>query len=244
MSIKSNVSEAKQQTLQELGKLRDEAKVRLHLLSLEARQRWDEMEAAVLSLEQRASQDGGRAAELLSENVRTLTRSLSNFIASEMSAREGLSTSVRSVMSSDVRGCAPEDSLNHAAHMMWEGDCGIVPVLQEGLLVGLLTDRDVCMATYTQGKAPTELSVGGAMSQQIYGCSPDDSLGSALSLMAAHRIRRLPVLTAQRQLAGMLSLADIIRFARRAGNPGLDGTILDCLAAISTRNEAHSAAAE
>ncbi len=244
MSIKSEVVDAKKRALGELTTLRDEARVRIHLLSQEARQRWDELETAVDALEQRASQEGERAAEVLGESARKLSHTLSQFVTSQMVGTNGVATSVRSIMTGNVRTCSPSDSLSGAAQVMWEADCGVVPVVDEGRVVGLLTDRDICMATHFRGRGPEELRVGNAMSKQVYSCSGDDSIGSALSAMAEHGVRRLPVLTSEGHLAGIVALADVARHARALTNSGLDSALLEAVGTLSKRHEAPALAAE
>jgi CBS-domain-containing membrane protein len=109
----------------------------------------------------------------------------------------------------------------------------------------LVTDRDICMATYTQGKPPAEIRVGDMMSKGIYTCAPDEPVGSALSLMAQHRVRRLPVAGKDGHLVGVLTLADIARWARVAPAPEVEAALSETLADISRRSlDAVPAAAE
>ena len=82
------------------------------------------------------------------------------------------------------------------------------------------------------------------MSSQVYGCGPDDSIGDALGLMAQQRLHRLPVLSGEGQLVGILALADVARFARSAGNAQVDTALAETLGAISKRSEVLAAAAE
>lgn len=244
MSIKNEVISARQKALQGLLLARDEAKLRLHLLSLEARQRWDEIEPAIVAIEQRAAQEGERASEALNEKIRQMGQQLRELVVDQMTGSAGLLTNVRSVMSSKVCSCSLEDSLNRAAQLMWEGDCGIIPVTDQGKVVGLVTDRDICMASYTQGRRLGDMSVASAMSQQVFSCAPDDSIGDALAVMAEKRIRRLPVLAGNGELVGMLTLTDLARFARSAGSAHVDAALAETLGAISKRNEVLQAAAE
>ncbi|MFI5315313.1 MAG: CBS domain-containing protein [Myxococcota bacterium] len=121
---------------------------------------------------------------------------------------------VEDLMNKDVRACKADDSMNEAARVMWEIDCGFVPVVAadgSGRVVGVITDRDVCMASYTRGVSLHELRVSEAMSASVRACSPGDSLSSAEAEMGAGRVRRLPVVDAAGQLLGILSLADIAR---------------------------------
>lgn len=106
-----------------------------------------------------------------------------------------------------------DQSLADAAGLMWQHDCGILPVVQgdDSRVVGMLTDRDICMATWSRGKAPAELCVSDAMSQGVVHCSEGDSLGRAEAIMQSNQLRRLPVLDGEDRVIGILSLADIAR---------------------------------
>ncbi len=77
---------------------------------------------------------------------------------------------VSDLMTTAVKSCVIGDSLQRAAQLMWENDCGVVPVLDgEGRVVGMITDRDICMAAYTHGQALWQLPVSGAMAKQVHG---------------------------------------------------------------------------
>jgi CBS domain-containing protein len=123
------------------------------------------------------------------------------------------SAKVETLMSQEVRTCRPTDSLHFAARLMWDHDCGCVPIVDENLVIGMLTDRDICMAAYMQGRSLPELTVEGAMSKHVYFCHPDDLLSEAEQIMAGHRVRRLPVLDKGGRLVGILSLSDLAREA-------------------------------
>lgn len=136
-------------------------------------------------------------------------------------ARKGDSAGMRveQVMTPNVEACRPGDSLDAAARIMWGRDCGCVPVVEpaggSARLVGIITDRDVCMAAYTQGRALPEIDVRSAMATQVYSCRPRDSLAGALKVMEKHQLRRLPVVDQDGRLVGLLSLADAAREAAR-----------------------------
>ena len=88
---------------------------------------------------------------------------------------------VSDLMTREVRTCHQHDSLNRAAQLMWENDCGAVPVVDSDLkVIGMLTDRDICMAAYTQGKRLDEIPVVTAMSRQVVRCLPSASVGEEL----------------------------------------------------------------
>jgi len=116
----------------------------------------------------------------------------------------------RDLMTKDVKTCSPTDTLTHAARIMWDHDCGCVPVVgADATVAGMITDRDVCMATYTQGRAPADIRVETAMSHEIYGCAPDDSIEVIEATMQRHQVRRLPVLNRDKRLVGVIALADL-----------------------------------
>jgi CBS domain-containing protein len=112
--------------------------------------------------------------------------------------------------------------LSEAARLMWECDCGALPVLDEEQTVrGMITDRDVCMATWMQRSAPQDLAVSGAMSERLYSCSPTDTLSTAEGLMRSKQVRRIPVLSDDGHLLGILSLADIVKATGFSSDMGL-----------------------
>lgn len=122
-------------------------------------------------------------------------------------------------MRKEVRACRPFDSLNHAAQILWESDIGTLPVVAEdgsNRLVGIVTDRDICMAAYTQGGSLSSLSVESAMAHSVKACTPMTTLEEAAHEMAEAQVHRLPVVDGSRQLLGMLSLTDLAREAARS----------------------------
>lgn len=120
---------------------------------------------------------------------------------------------VEQLMSRTVATCRPDDPLTTPARIMWERDCGVVPVTvsEDGgqRVVGMVTDRDVCMAAYTQGRPLTEIPVSTAMSRGVRSCGTKDTITNALRLMAAGQVHRLPVLDDAGYLVGIISFADV-----------------------------------
>lgn len=117
---------------------------------------------------------------------------------------------VEQIMTRNVKTCRPEDTLETAAQMMWDGDCGFVPVEGEGSqLAGVITDRDICMAALFAREPLANLEVGKAMSREVCSCRSYDSIDVAEKLMQARQVHRLPVTDAGGQLVGVLSLNDI-----------------------------------
>ena len=125
---------------------------------------------------------------------------------------------VRDVMTSQPATCAPTDHLSAAALHMWSNDCGMLPVVEAGRTVGVITDRDIAMAVAMKGRKPRAVTVGEVATGQLWACSPDDEVSKALDVMREHRVRRLPVIE-DGMLAGVLALNDVALEARaKAGS--------------------------
>jgi CBS domain-containing protein len=146
---------------------------------------------------------------------------------------------VEQIMARPVQCCRPEDTLAHAARLMWDHDCGCLPVVSgDGVtcVVGVITDRDICMHALFQGKGLQQLRVSDAMARQVQVCHPAESLADAENRMRQARIRRLPVVDEHDALVGMISLADLAQEAvreRSAAAPEVTETeVGDTLAAI------------
>jgi len=119
---------------------------------------------------------------------------------------------VSDVMTPLVYSCSLGDTLDRPARLMWEHDCGAIPVLDERQhTVGMITDRDICMAAYIQGRPLAHIAVASAASKHVYSVLPGAPLSEAHHLMKMHRVRRLPVVDIGGNLVGMLSLADVLR---------------------------------
>jgi CBS domain-containing protein len=123
---------------------------------------------------------------------------------------------VEQVMCRNTKTCRSSDSLDRAAQLMWENDCGCVPIVDdEGRGVGMITDRDVCMAAYTQGGSLAHLCVGTAMAHDLRSCRATDTIAQAENIMRAAQVRRLPVVDPEGHVIGLLSLNDVVREAAR-----------------------------
>lgn len=130
---------------------------------------------------------------------------------------------VEQLMTRPVWTCEPSDSLDVAAQLMWDHDVGCVVVQHHGQVVGVITDRDICMGGYTTGLAFHEIAVGRSMAIEPTVIDARASVDAAVRLMREKRIRRLPVVDAAQRLVGVLSLNDVAReAARQLGRPGLD----------------------
>ncbi|MCB9896725.1 MAG: CBS domain-containing protein [Planctomycetes bacterium] len=118
---------------------------------------------------------------------------------------------VTDVMTAVVDAASPADSLTRVAHVLWERDCGVVPVLDvDGRPLGMLTDRDACMASFMSGRPLHEIAVSDVLPErEVVTIAADASLDAAHELMRVHQVRRLPVVDAAGVCVGVLSLADL-----------------------------------
>lgn len=149
---------------------------------------------------------------------------------------------IEQIMTRPVQSCRPEDSLARAAELMWKYDCGSLPVLGgDGTVrvVGMITDRDICMCAWSQGKPLADLRVATAMSKQAYVCRPGDTPADAERIMREAQVRRLPVIDEDDTLVGVISMADLAEEAAReraASSPSVtEAEVGDTLAAITKR---------
>ena len=125
---------------------------------------------------------------------------------------------IQSIMTKDVATCGPHTDLAAVATLMWQRDCGIVPVVGEaGSVVGVITDRDICIAA------------SDAMSHPVHACMAGDDVSEALSVMKQFRVRRLPVIDKSGMLKGVVSMNDLVTAAGRAKGPAAK----DVLATLS-----------
>ena len=117
---------------------------------------------------------------------------------------------VQDVMISPARSCTPDAAIVDAARTMWENHCGALPVLDEkGGPVGIVTDRDICMALVRKNRFPARIAVREVMTPYPFICQPQDSVAEALAIMAENRVQRLPVVNAEGQLVGIVSISDV-----------------------------------
>ncbi|WP_447976679.1 CBS domain-containing protein [Candidatus Nitrospira bockiana] len=149
---------------------------------------------------------------------------------------------VKEVMTREVQCCGPHTNLMEAAKMMWDRDCGVLPVVNtEVKVLGMITDRDICMSVATKNRAPADITVWDTISQNLKTCAPDachpnDDVREALHTMAAQQVRRLPVIDEDGILQGVLSITDLIRRVDDATEHKRSLTcpdILDALKAIA-----------
>src|SRR5579872_1004208 len=153
---------------------------------------------------------------------------------------------IEAIMKRDVKVCNQDDNLSRAAGLMWDNDCGCVPVAAtdgNGAIVGMLSDRAICMAAYTQGKCLSDIPVAVAMARSVLSCKPSDDLALAEAMMREARIHRIPVVDENGALQGIVSLTDIACNALTLGEGkvaiGTQAEVTRTLAAIRAPRGGH-----
>lgn len=116
---------------------------------------------------------------------------------------------LKDVMTRDVEIVETDMTLQEAASRMDELDVGVLPVREGDQLVGMLTDRDITVRAVAAGRDPRQAKVGEIMSPDLVYCYEDQDVKDAAQMMAVHQIRRLPVLSRDQQLVGIVSLGDL-----------------------------------
>ena len=138
---------------------------------------------------------------------------------------------IKDIITTDVRTCSPGTNLAAAAALMLDGDCGILPVVDKGKLVGIVTDRDMYIALATRNTLASHVTVGDVARKQVFTCGPDDDVHAALAAMKQHRVRRLPVEGFGGTVQGIVSMNDIL-LAAGTRKPVRNDEVVDTLRAI------------
>jgi len=125
---------------------------------------------------------------------------------------------VLEVMTRPPVTCDPTAGLVACARKMWDGDFGFLPVVSErGQVVGVVTDRDICMAVAMQDRRPSEIPVREVMTRDAHCCTVDDTVDAVMRVMQDKQIRRMPVTDSEGVLRGIVSINDL---ALAVGEPG------------------------
>jgi CBS domain-containing protein len=148
---------------------------------------------------------------------------------------------VKDIMTPKPKTASRRMTLAEAAQLLWAADCGILPVVEEGKLVGVVTDRDMYIALGTRNKRASQITVGEVARDTVWGCGPEEDVHAALSTMTERRVRRLPVV-AGGSLVGVISLNDLVRVAGTK-EPVRNEEIVDTFRAICAHPALAGAAA-
>jgi CBS domain-containing protein len=118
---------------------------------------------------------------------------------------------VKELQTSNVKTVSPDTDLAVVAKLMWEGDCGAVPVVTDDRkVIGMITDRDICIAAATRAKPPAEIRAGDVITNHgVHAVKQDDDVRVAMRTMRKHKVRRLPVVDREQRLAGIVSINDL-----------------------------------
>jgi CBS domain-containing protein len=130
---------------------------------------------------------------------------------------------VSEIMTKNPACCWPSSSTLSTALLMQEGDTGIVPVIQDPFtprLVGVVTDRDLCLHVIAAGRDPASTWISGCMTEDPFCCTEQDDVSHALELMNTHQVRRLPVVNEKHEIVGLLSLSDLV------GKAGIEAGVI------------------
>lgn len=121
---------------------------------------------------------------------------------------------VKDVMVRTPAYCDPDTNLGAAIEILWNRDCGILPIVNaQEKVIGVVTDRDLCIALGTRNQLPGEITVSQVASGKVFACKPDDNIRTALATMAQEKVRRLPVIDFDGKLLGILSMDDVVLHA-------------------------------
>jgi CBS domain-containing protein len=118
---------------------------------------------------------------------------------------------VQDVMMRTPASCTPETNLGAAVEMLWNRDCGILPIVDaRQKVIGVVTDRDLCVALGTRNRLPGRVTVGEVAKGEVYACRAQDDIHVALQTMAQYKVRRLPVVDRDGVLEGILSMDNVV----------------------------------
>ena len=149
---------------------------------------------------------------------------------------------ISEIMTTEIKKATPDNTLADIAAMMRDEDVGALPVVQDGELRGIVTDRDIVVRAIAEGKEPTTTTVQEVLSQELESVEPDDDVEDAADLMASRQIRRLPVVQ-RGKLIGMVSLGGIaVKHEESTASHALEGVSEGVKASTraSTRSEAET----
>ena len=150
---------------------------------------------------------------------------------------------VQDIMIRDAKSCRMDTNLAAATAIMWNTDCGALPILDGGeKVVGIITDRDICIAAGTRNWIPSEIKVSDVVPQKVYTCSEEDEIHAALKTMQTQKVRRLPVVSKDGRLQGILCLDDVAVKASKRDSLSYEDTI-DTFKAVCEHRTAGQATA-
>jgi CBS domain-containing protein len=173
---------------------------------MDLRDEWRALEKRLPDPDRAAQQIKDLTADVLDRLVTELQRFRTRL------PQDGESRSIARLMSRDLASCRPSDSLAAAVSTMWDRDIGFLPVLDEaGKPIGVITDRDACVAACTRGLRMDDISVDTVMSRQVWSCNAQDTVETASRLMGDKQVRRALVVAEDGKLVGVITINDVAR---------------------------------
>jgi CBS domain-containing protein len=190
----------------DLATLRDEIRLKIHLAGMDVKQEWDRIDQQLRRLEQLFGHRGA-IAEATRRKARDVEHAMREIVHKRLPQPR-----TADVMTASPGCCRPDEPLSAAARIMWERDCGAVPVIDDdGKPLGMITDRDICVAAFGESTAHESPRVADAMSSRVVSCRPEDLLDVAARAMMDHEVRRVIVVGDRNEVVGIVSLADLSR---------------------------------
>lgn len=122
---------------------------------------------------------------------------------------------VREIMTKEPKCCGLDTNLATATELMWKNDCGVLPVVDDGKLAGIITDRDICIALGTRDRPAAEITVKDVATRELQTCKTDEDVNAAMAAMRRARVRRLPVVSDGGKLEGIIAINDLVLAANR-----------------------------
>ena len=144
---------------------------------------------------------------------------------------------ISDLMTPDPVTCLPSTNLAQAAALMLQGDCGILPVVENGKLRGVVTDRDLFIALGTRDRQPSTVTIADVMHGPLFSCRPDDNVEAVLHTMKAHAIRRVPVEGFGGTVLGIVSMNDIVRAVGKPKKAVSGAEVIDTLQSICAHHQ-------
>ena len=208
MSSKSDHRRGMDEAMRELEQVADEVRVKLHLAGMGVSDTWKETLEPRLFAARIHAKEATLASKAALEDALKVFRRL----AKELDGHAMNAKTIGDLMTKDVATCRASDSVSQCAQLMWDRACGAVVVVDgENHPVSMITDRDICMAGYIQGKPLVEIIVSSAMSQRLLTITATETVAAAEAIMRRHDVRRLPVIDGSGVLVGVFSQADIAK---------------------------------
>jgi CBS domain-containing protein len=186
----------------------DESRLQIHLFALEAKRRWNEIEARVRHIEARIALGDGTPD---GREERELSRAIRDILV-EQGVDAPSNGPVSSIMNPEVRTCRADESLARAVELLKETHSSTLPVVNDaGKLIGVLSEREICLALYESGAPLADTPIATALSSHVCSALAHEPIGRAAETMRQHKRHEIPVTEPDGRVVGTLSLSDIAR---------------------------------